>query len=225
MSDQFSMLYHQHVGMSLEKQLTLQAWAGELDWQFDLSSGILSLSDGTAWQTQVLGTESESSGTWRWGWANEQSSVPGALLRHSLSLKSYGRTHGVPELTVTSIPLDEFQGHDIALVATGVCNASAYYRCPYEGGSLYVLFDDLNLPCDHRPVQQRILSTFPQVLARSALVDHRGAFEAYLQTHELSFADENGVLIVQARGKKIIQAEFDRMRRLVRLEGEFIPDQ
>ena len=101
-------------------------------WHFDLPTGTLSFGNQYRWQTQLLGTESEASNTWLWAWGNTESNIPAHLLVTSLALKAYGEQHAIPELTTPQLPLDQIDGHTL-------CEANAYYRCPYEGGALFVL--------------------------------------------------------------------------------------
>ena len=102
-------------------------------WHFNLAMGIPSFGNEHRWQPQLLCTESEPSGDWLWAWANTVSRISAHLFTASVALKAYGDEHGIPELTALQLPLDTVDGYTLALLACGICEATAYYRCPYEG--------------------------------------------------------------------------------------------
>jgi hypothetical protein len=219
MNPKIEALYHQHVGRSWEKQLFLDSWAAELGWTFDMDAGTLSFSDGSQWHIQVLGTESLISYTWLWGWADRESEIPEPLLRMSLIMKALGEKDDIEEFRTRKLELDEFSADYLALIASGVCQARAYYRCAYEGGALYVLIDDPRWPEDRRPLMQRMVSTFVDVVGRSDVANHRLAFEWYVQGYGLQTEVEGEQIRVRVPNEGILVAQFDRWDRLVRLEG------
>ncbi len=79
----------------LDRQFHLTDLIENHDWNFDLATGTLSFGNQHQWHTQLLGTESETSGTWLWAWANTESNILAHLLVASLALKTYGRVAGV----------------------------------------------------------------------------------------------------------------------------------
>ncbi len=84
---------------SFGKQLHLSGLIGEQPWNIDLKTSLLSFGDKYRWHFQLLGTESEASGTWLWAWATTASKLPAHLLVASHVLKTYGEQRGIPELT------------------------------------------------------------------------------------------------------------------------------
>lgn len=118
-----------HVPASLDKQVYFSDLIGNPDWHLDIASGLITYGTMSPWHAQLLGTESEASGTWLWAWANTESNIPAHLLTASLALKAYGEQHGIPELATPEVPLDQVEGHTLALLASGICEANAYYRC------------------------------------------------------------------------------------------------
>lgn len=116
-------------------------------------------------------SDGESSGNWLWAWANTESNIPAHLLVASLSLRAYGEQHGIPQLTSPQLPLGQINSHSLALLASGICKANAYYRCPYEGGALFVLIMDENFPKCPDPPLQRIATVFPQAIAALDITD------------------------------------------------------
>ena len=154
-----------HCIVSYDKQDRLADLIGQDAWQFEVGSGLLSFGNQYHWQTQLLGTESEASRTWLWAWANVESNIPDHLLAVSLALKAHGEQYGIPELTEPQVSLDQIDGHTLALFASGICEANAYYRCPYEGGALFVMIVDENFPkCtepEHAALAEQALLKLP----------------------------------------------------------------
>ena len=208
---------------SFDRQHFLSELIGRDDWHFDLSSGLLSFGSKHRWQIQLLGTASESSGTWLWAWANEASDIPVHLLVASLALKAYGEQHGIPELTTPQLPLDHVDGHTLALLASGICEANAYYRCPYEGGALFVLIMDENFPKCQDPPLQRIATVFPQAIASLDIPDHKLALTGYLDSYKLGFEQDGDKIVVKEDGEAVLTAMFDEQNRLTGLEVRVNP--
>lgn len=185
----------------------------------NLVVGTISFGPECRWHAQLLGTESEASGTWLWAWANDASNIPAYLLTASLTLKSYGEQHGIPELTTPQLPLDQVDPHALALLASGACQANAYYRCPYEGGALYVLIMDENFPKCTDPPLQRIATVFPQAIASLDIPDHEEALCGYLDHYDLGHEHTGNQIIVQDKsGEPVLTATFDARKRLTSLE-------
>lgn len=208
---------------SLDKQIQLADLISELPWHFDTATGLLSFGPRQHWQSQLLGTVSQASNTWLWAWANTASNIPAHLLIASFALKAYGEQHGIPELTTPQLPLDQIDGHTLALLASGICEANAYYRCPYEGGALFVLIMDETFPKCTDPPLQRIATVFPQAIASLEIPDHQLALRGYLDSYGLAHEVVGNQIVVKEGGEPVLTATFDEQNRLtnleVRLEG------
>lgn len=207
-----------YAALAFERQIHLASLTRKADWRFNSVIGMLLFDNQYYWQVQVLGTESEASGTWLWAWANTDSNIPTHLLVASLALKAYGEKHGISELTTPELSLDQFDGHTLALLASGICDANAYYRCPYEGGALFVLIMDENFPKCTDPPLQRIATVFPQAIAALEIPDHRLALAGYLDHYGLVHEQDGDTLVVKENGESVLTATFDEQNRLTNLE-------
>jgi hypothetical protein len=207
-----------HALSSWVKQDRISDVVHNFDWNLDLASGFLSFSDKYRWQTQLLGTVSDSSNDWLWAWANIQSNISDHLLEACRALKAYGEQHGIPELTMPHLSLDQVDGHTLALLASGICEANAYYRCPCEGGSLYILIMDENFPKCSEPLLQRIASAFPQAISNLDIPDHKLALTSYLDHCCLVYEQDGEKLVVKENGEPVLTATFDELNRLTNLE-------
>lgn len=198
---------------AFDRQTHLAALVGDLDWRIDVPAARLAFGDRYAWAVQFLGTESHAAGTWRWAWAN-----PSPLPRHGLAVVDALRgSGGAPEFAAAELPLRDADGHALAAVVGTLCGANAYYRCPYEGGALFVLITDTGFPECPDPPLRRVATVFPRALAAFDIADHRRAFMGHIDHHGLS-AETDGSRVVVRDGGAALTATFDEHNRLTRLE-------
>ena len=141
----FHDMFTQYVMSSLDKQLRLADKLGEGSWSSDLRKGTITFEDVGSYEVQILGTEADGSETWLWGWANTASNLPDSLLQVCEKLRQYGEQHSITQLTIAKQPLDDVNGHVVGMIASGFAKSQAYYRCPYDGGALFVLITDPTL--------------------------------------------------------------------------------
>ena len=208
-----------HLLFAFDRQLLLADPIGDLPWAYDLQTGILSFGDRFAWHAEILGTESQESGTWLWAWANEGSDIPEQQQAASLKLKALGEEHGIAEFTEPMVPLDHADGHAFASVAVGEGLGKAYYRGPYEGGAAFLLITDERLQLQVEEPLQRILTVFPQAISAMEIADHREALRGYLKHYAFEAEDEGDALLVRQHGQEVLRAEFDEHGRLRELKG------
>jgi hypothetical protein len=219
MNRQLADLYHRHAVASFDKQLHLSELVAELDWHFEMATGRLAFGQRFCWRVQLLGTESTATQTWLWAWANRESRIPPNLLRSVQFVKAMGDLLNLAELTEPDFSLGETDGHFLAALCCGVCQASAYYRLPYEGGALFVLVVDEDFPRRMEPVLARMVTVFPQALQSLPLHDHRTAWDGYLRFYGLQSTEAGEEIRTGTEGEGTLIASFDDKRRLLRLEG------
>ena len=239
-------LYTQHAALSLEKQLALGEVIGDRNFSFDADAGVMRFGQDLAFPMQVLGSVSRQSGTWLWAWASAQPQPP-ALLQAAHQLKALGQRDDIDELMdeefdivpppapVQSLlhlhqqltglgdyegPLD---GHYMAMLAAGICQADAYYGADYGRGIAYVLLPRVpEAVAHHSDEPARMAAVFSQLLQLPYPVNHRAAFAAYIQQKGYT-AEQNGF---QVRGTKTghnLTATFDGTDRLSALEANGQP--
>jgi hypothetical protein len=215
---QIDQLFLQHVAASYDKQMALSDLIGDSNWQFDMDSQTLSFGSKFHFKIQVLGTESNSSNTWLWGWANEASGIPPSMLKASEELRALGVQEHISELTQAEIPLtDQVNGHNLSMIASGVCNGQAYYRGPYDGGALYMLIRDENYPQQNVLPVIHITTIFPQLISNIEIENHRQAFLAYVQFYAAKINETGDLITAQFNDNNRIEAHFMPDNRLERL--------
>jgi hypothetical protein len=219
MHPELSRLFDQHVAASFEKQLDLAEAVASKDWHLDLNEGLLSFGDTQRIPVQLLGTESERRNSWLWGWANHSEHLPQHLLGSVRLLKLLGEQLQIPELSEAELPIAEVGGHFLSLLACGVCRGTAYFRAPYEGGAAFLLLHQVPRSDPTGTTVARIVSVFPQVLADFPVSNHRLAFTAYLQYHDLEARSDGDTVAVYQGNTAVLAGAFDALQRLTKLEA------
>lgn len=221
--DPISRLLAQHGLPALDNQLHLEDLVGEADWLLDQGAGTITFGGEKAFPAQVLGTRADSSRTWLWAWANP--SVPEHVTSDARVIRAYGEQHGIEEFTRAELPLTEtVSGEALALIASQLTDADAYYRGPYEGGAVFVM---LRLPED-APRQihgdglraVRTLSTAPFALPVPL---SRDVVESYLRWVGLETEDRGRELTGRDSSGRAVTIRFDGLGRIERVSSTLSP--
>lgn len=126
----------------LAKDFRLGSWSR---YNYDLTAGKLVFSDQSGVKVvseiQIAGSTSAKAGNWLWAWAN--SYRPSEFITDAQSARSFGKNHGIGELTrdyVTDEDLDGL-GWKLTSAVTRICNACGAYRSPPDddGVGLYLI--------------------------------------------------------------------------------------
>lgn len=150
----FPDLFEAAAFVTFENQFRLAHLLGEHDWSLDTHRAVVSFTpSGLEFPVQFLGTHSEQSNTWLWADCNAHSALPSAALASCRAVRHIGRSHELPCFVHDQFSLVDQAGEPtaetLALVATHLSGCSAYYRSPYEGGSVYFAFSDKSI--DEQP--------------------------------------------------------------------------
>jgi hypothetical protein len=139
-----------------------------------------------------LGTESEKTKTWLWSWANSASDIPEKLMVSARRLRQQGERSGVKLLTTPQLKLSETDGHQLSMIATGLLDASAYYRGPYEGGAIFLLVDDPRIVRRIPATAKEMQRFFDEFTSRIDVADHEKAYRAFLDDVQWRFSIQDG---------------------------------
>jgi hypothetical protein len=218
----FEDLFDQHGALAFEKQRHLAEVVGESSWRFDMSAGMLAF-DQLELSIQILGTVSEYSNTWLWAWANTASRIPDHLLEASRTLQAIGKELQAFELTEPELHVENHsKGHLLAMVATGLLSAAAYYRGPYDGGAAFFLIPKL-------PGDAASGTESPSLQLTSAFTDFISAFECHQQTAFQAYAAAKGYscrksgtcrVVAERGGQPSVETLFDSKGRLVEISTQ-----
>ncbi|TIV64751.1 MAG: hypothetical protein E5V86_14335 [Mesorhizobium sp.] len=130
----------------LAKDFRLGNWSR---YDYDLTAGKLVFSDQSGVKVvseiQIAGSTSAKAGNWLWAWAN--SNWPPEFITDAQSARSFGKKHGISELTrdyVTNEDLNAL-GWELTSAVTRICNACGAYRCPPDDGvGLYLILKTIS---------------------------------------------------------------------------------
>jgi hypothetical protein len=213
----FASFLNEYGAASLDKQKRLLALLQpNAKGRFDLRRGMMAFSDGHIFAAQVLGVESESSRTWRWGWADDSTQLPQVLLNAARQLRDAGRGLNIPQLAKPVFGLDVADGRTIALVASGICQADCFFRVHFQGHALYMLLTapPVRNVRDDSPgwVAQVYLS-----LIQNFPVDHRGALAHYLRFKGYRYEWHGPVVTASSPRGRVLRVEFDAQGKLARM--------
>jgi hypothetical protein len=216
-SDSLNIYLEQYALAALEKQDKLDSLIDDQLHELDLDAGTIRFG-ALDFPVQVIGTESDNTLTWLWAWADEQAELPSGLLQSAIQVRNWGASEGIPEFTMPSVDLDRAEGYLFGMIASGVCNASCYYRDGYEGGSVFLLLFDKSI--DHQPSfdRQRLLLRMADLFTRHDL-NHRNALLSYFTRKGLSPVVERDLVSCELESGERIFAEFDQTGRLTVVNG------
>lgn len=135
------------LSLSVGNAIAIQKRMGELvigdnGWNVDLRKGEITFGD-RSFKCGILGTESNISGTWLWGWAHTESGLPENAAAPSRRAKR--NLADCEEFTTEKFELDELHtGHNLSMTAVGAAEKNvAYYRCPHSDGAVFMQIEDL----------------------------------------------------------------------------------
>lgn len=220
-------VFDEHAGIALSRQRDLAAKIGTWRWDYDGDAGTMTFTkpgwlgfgkQRIATRCAVLGSESESAGTWLWSWANTHLDLAPEVLEAAEALRARGQREGIAELTAPSLPLDAWDGHAIAMIASGTRDCAGYYRGPYDGGALFVLLTGPELVTPVERPLLRFAQVLPELIASAPVQDHRRAARGLARGLGLR-CTEAGVWQVAGDGGAVA-VHFDELGRLARVEGE-----
>lgn len=191
-------LFATHAAGALEKQRHLASLVGARPSRFHMGEGRLAFGDDLEFAVQVLGTEAGS--TWSWAWAGTVSGLHPHLLRACARVVDYGSDHGVAALTEPEVALGPgLTSHHLAMIASGLADGDAYYRCEVGPLAVYVLIQDPGFlrmrdldPARMQVVFDQLLENFP--------VAPGPALEGYLAFHGITAQAEGDRLVGDAPG-------------------------
>lgn len=216
MLDQFGMI-------AFDRQMTLQECIRSKPWNFEIDSGVITFGNDIRAEAQLIGSYSQSDGSWMWAWANEESQFPPELLKLCNRMKEIGRENGIDQFTVPLIETDERLGHFFSMIASGLFGASAYYPADTGNGFLFTAISSPEIDAFAAAEPECILTRFPQFIM-SFPVRHRISLYHYLTAKGFEVKEE-GIKLTGIKGSNYVFAEFDDQDRLTSLNGNIAKSQ
>lgn len=213
----YDTLFEQYAGIGFEKQYSLSEIIGDGDWNLDLDKGIITFGS-IEMPVQILGTYSNHSATWLWGWANEASNIPEKLLRQVNELKKLGEDYNIEFLTKDEYKIEPTDVHALGIIASGRFGCSAYYAGDFGDGIVLVTLESPSIDNVKYNEQARILDVFPQIISIFG-INHKRTLKNYLENKGY-ITEESKDLIKATKNNNTIIASFDESERLIKINGE-----
>lgn len=216
-------LYDRHAIASFEKQQRfsdhLQQLEGEPGWQIDPRAGELELAGTTTYAIDLLGSEDLVAEDWLWCWGNPNMEDVAAQ-RVAGELRKLGERDGIDVFVTPRLSLDQLDGETVAVIASGVADAKAYFVCPYENGRAFVLIVDERLELEVPDRVVRAARIVPQAVGALDITNHRLAIRSYLDHLGFDVTERDGRLLALDAGREVLSVEFDDRDRLVEIAAQ-----
>ena len=194
-----------------DREFQLSSWPR---WDYDFERGTLTFSKDdiprVVASIQVVGSTSETSGTWLWSWANE--SLPAQVTNEMERVRAFGETEGLLELTRQSAPDDEYLGWGMSAIAAKVLDSKGAYRCPGENGFIYLVYADLSFA--------ETANTQPDV-KQIQCSTHGVGYQSYVCEHLLSNPAQEWFSESPSEGNRWPDAWCATCNRFFQEEGEW----
>ncbi len=201
---------------AFERQLRLAELIEDRDWQLDQVAGELRMGTDLVFPAQILGSASAVSGTWLWSWANAK--LDPGLTRLATDARAIGAARGIPLLSEPGFDLsDPALGHLVAMAVSGLLDADAYYRCPYEGGAAYVLLEAPAARTSTDAPMTRAFFTITRAVESMPPLLTRPSIAGYLRSCGLAVTvTEREILVADGESATF---RFDKLGRLTEIDG------
>lgn len=109
------------------------------------------------------------------------------------------------------LELGNVDGHSLALIASGVCRADAYYCGSYEGGAVFFLIRQTPLR-DPKPTAPELANVMSSVIANFP-VDHKLMAQALLRQGGATLSESENELVASLPTSEIVVG-FDNLHRI-----------
>lgn len=205
----------------LGKVMTIQQACGEQvvkgqNWSVDFKSEIISFGESN-YPIQFIGSESNLSNTWKWGWDNING-FNEKMLNLANNVKDMGSKWGLEPLYIEGFEIDEnFNGHNLSIVACGISKINyCYYRIPHEGGSIFVGFSGVSDSVFSSVDLQKFITISMECIQQFE-IDHKIFIESYLIWNGTQYKWENQTII--AHFNQDLYIEFEKVGEKFRISS------
>lgn len=180
---------------------------GDNGWGLDPMNGIIRFGE-RDFTAGILGTESSIQNTWLWSWAHTESGLPERCT--ALARRIRRELPELAEFQTGKFMLDELHtGHNLSMICVGASRDNVcYYRCPYDGGAIFVtvsgLPEEIFAPADDRELLRQYID-----IIGGFYCDHRLLAAGFLHQNATPF-EYGGNVIEAAFGERAVRFTFER---------------
>ena len=205
--------FHQVFSATLGKMATVQGRfadiVGNLDWNVDFDRCEIAFGD-QIYKIQFIGSESNVSDTWLWGFANQSGLSPEATAFSHEILRA-GREWGLQAFSKPGFELDEMlNGHNLSIAACGAVGENlCYYGCRHDKGCAFVAIMDAPTSL-FEPLGAHEFVKIASGCIQNNDVDHKIFIKSFLEFNGVKFDGnvEKGGFFKKAKDE--IVAKFDK---------------
>ena len=205
--------FHQVFSATLGKMAAVQGRfadiVGNLDWNVDFDRCEIAFGD-QIYKIQFIGSESNVSDTWLWGFANQSGLSPEATAFSHEILRA-GREWGLQAFSKPGFELDEMlNGHNLSIAACGAVGENlCYYGCRHDKGCAFVAITDAP-DLLFEPLSAHEFVKISSGCIQNHDVDHKIFIKSFLEFNGVKFDEnvEKGGFF--KKGKDEIVAKFDK---------------
>lgn len=203
----------------LGKMMVIQNNASEYvvknqNWNVDFSKGVIAF-ENDEYPVQFIGSESNISNTWNWGWNNINKFQDSILILANETLVN-GFEFNLNALKFAQFELDDtYNGHHLAIVACALSKDDYfYYRGPHGKGA--VLMAVGNLPKEvFSPINLTEFINLTMQCIHQFTIDHKIFVEALLEWNKTSYTWKKDGLI--AHFNQDLSISFEKINDLYRI--------
>lgn len=187
---------------------------GENGWNVDVKNRCVKFGE-KEFGCGIIGSESYISNTWLWGWANTESGVPEICFAPSRRAKR--SLTECAEFRTEKFMLDEVHtGHNLSMITVGASEKNVcYYRCPYDGGALFVQIEGLPESVFAPISLDELAREFLEIIG-SFYCDHKLLAAGFLHQNGCSFED-GGNYLSSTAGSRTLRLDFENTEELFRV--------
>ena len=209
-------LLTEHGAASWDKQMCLADLIGDGRWQLNIPAGQITFGGKQTFPVQILGSEADAAGTWLWSWANNGISPPEAALQAVSQLQAFGNQNNIREFVEPELNLNAANGHLLSMIASGLCQADAYYRGPYNGGAVFLLLNapEVRRQGDDTPL--RFIRIFNEFITAFSC-NHREALAAYVRYKGYPIEEQESGFFTRFPAGAQVRATFDSLGRMTEM--------
>lgn len=189
---------------------------GESGWNVDVRNRLITFGENT-FDCGIIGSEDLNCGTWLWGWAITESGLPENAFAPARRAKR--NLSECPEATTPKFSLDELHsGHNLSMAAVGAAEKNVcYYRCPYNGGALFVQISGLPEGIFEPASLSEIAKQIVEIIS-SLYCDHRLLCAGFLHQNGYKFELTDNVITAND-SSETLRIEFENLDGLYRIVG------
>ena len=186
------------------------------NWEVDFATGQLIFGK-KSYPVQFLGSESNSSNTWKWGFDNVNG-FPESLIKLANETRHLGEKWNLEPLCMADFKLnDTFNGHNLSVVACGVSEDNyCYYRGPHDGGAVLMAFSDVPNSV-FNPVDVHKFVSIAMNCLESFSIEHKIFIESFLHWNNTVYNWEGNTIVADFSQK--LHIEFEQVEEFLRISS------